>query len=93
VGDIIIDWWDGAFLSSGAIAAQRFFREAAQTLPLLIEEPGTADILDPMKVHRIRLAKDQGMRLGNRHAKRVQVIERSLPFDRFDKIYPTSTDV
>jgi hypothetical protein len=36
--------------------------EAAQTLPLLIENAGTADILDAMKVHRIRLAKDQGLR-------------------------------
>jgi hypothetical protein len=36
--------------------------EAAQTLPLLIEKPGTADILDAMKMHRIRLAKDQGLR-------------------------------
>jgi hypothetical protein len=36
--------------------------EAAQTLPSLTEKPGTADILDAMKVHRIRLAKDQGLR-------------------------------
>lgn len=36
--------------------------EAEQTLPLLIEKPGTGDILDAMKVHRIRLAKDQGLR-------------------------------
>jgi len=61
-GDIIVEWWDGAFLSSGDDASRRFFMEAAQTLPLLIEKPGTADILDAMKVHRIRLAKDQGLR-------------------------------
>jgi SAM-dependent methyltransferase len=61
-GDIIIDWWDGAFLSNGDAASQRFFMEAAQTLPLFIEVPGTADVLDAMKVHRIRLAKDQGLR-------------------------------
>ena len=61
-GDIIVEWWYGAFLSSGDDASRRFFMEAAQTLPLLIEKPGTADILDAMKVHRIRLAKDQGLR-------------------------------
>jgi hypothetical protein len=49
-GDIIADWWnDGAFLSNGDVASQRFFMKAAQTLPLLIEKPGTADILDAMK--------------------------------------------
>jgi len=61
-GAIIVDWWEGAFLSNGADAHRRFFLEAAQTLPLLIETPGPADILDAMKVHRIRLAKDQGLR-------------------------------
>lgn len=52
-GDFIVHWWDGAFLSNGDDASRRFFMEAAQTLPLLIERPGTADILDAMKVHRI----------------------------------------
>jgi SAM-dependent methyltransferase len=61
-GAIIVDWWEGAFLSNGADAHRRFFLEAAQTLPLLIETPGPCDILDAMKVHRIRLAKDQGLR-------------------------------
>jgi SAM-dependent methyltransferase len=61
-GDIIVNWWDGAFLSASDEASRRFFMEAAQTLPLLIEKPGTADILDAMKMHRIRLAKDQGLR-------------------------------
>jgi SAM-dependent methyltransferase len=61
-GDIIVDWWDGAFLSSGDDASRRFFMEAAQTLPLLVEKAGTGDVLDAMKVHRIRLAKDQGLR-------------------------------
>ena len=61
-GDIIIDWWNGAFLSGGDDASGRFYMEAAQTLPLLIAKPGTNDVLDAMKVHRIRLAKDQGLR-------------------------------
>jgi hypothetical protein len=61
-GDIIIDWWDGAFLSTGEDGTRRFYMEAAQTLPLPIEKPGANDILDAMKVHRMRLAKDQGLR-------------------------------
>ena len=61
-GNIIVDWWDGAYLADGAAASQRFFTEAAQTLPLLIDQPAPADILDAMKLHRIRLAKDQGLR-------------------------------
>ena len=52
-GDFIVHWWDGAFLSNGDDASRRFFMEAAQTLPLLIERSGTANILDAMKVHRI----------------------------------------
>lgn len=36
-GDIIVEWWDGAFLSSADDASPRFFMEAAQTLPLLIK--------------------------------------------------------
>lgn len=62
VGDIIVNWWDGAFLSNGDDARQRFFMEATQTLPLLIAAPGTTDLLDAMKLHRIRLARDQGLR-------------------------------
>jgi len=61
-GEIIVDWWDGAVLSNSGFAAPRFFMEAAQTLPLLIKAPATADLLDAMQVHRIRLAKEQGMR-------------------------------
>lgn len=61
-GNIIVDWWDGAYLADDAAASQRFFTEAAQTLPLLINQPAPGDILDAMKLHRIRLAKDQGLR-------------------------------
>jgi hypothetical protein len=60
--DCITDWWEGAFLSGGADATSRFFLEAAQTLPLLIARPTPADIIEAMKMHRIRLAKDQGLR-------------------------------
>jgi SAM-dependent methyltransferase len=60
--DCITDWWEDAFLADGQTSKHRFYLEAAQTLPLLIEHPGPADIIDAMKVHRIRLAKDQGLR-------------------------------
>jgi hypothetical protein len=58
----IIDWWEGAFLDDSQGARARFFLEAGQTLPLLVSGPGTSDIIDAMKMHRIRLSKDQGLR-------------------------------
>jgi SAM-dependent methyltransferase len=60
--EYITNWWEGAFLAGSDDSRSRFFLEAAQTLPLLIESPAPADIIDAMKVHRIRLAKDQGLR-------------------------------
>jgi protein-L-isoaspartate O-methyltransferase len=60
--ETITDWWEGAFLAGDAHTRSRFFLEAGQTLPLLIESPSPADVIDAMKVHRIRLAKDQGLR-------------------------------
>ncbi len=60
--EYITSWWEGAFLSGSDNAKKQFFLEAAQTLPLLIERPAAEDILDAMIVHRIRLAKDQGLR-------------------------------
>lgn len=61
-GDYITNWWGDAFLARGDDARRRFFLEAGQTLPLLIEHPAPADVIDATKVHRIRLAKDQGLR-------------------------------
>jgi len=60
--EYITNWWEGAFLAGSDDAKNRFYLEAGQTLPLLIERPAPADIIDAMKVHRIRLAKDQGLR-------------------------------
>jgi SAM-dependent methyltransferase len=60
--EYITNWWEGAFLAGNEDSRSRFFLEAGQTLPLLIESPAPADIIDAMKVHRIRLAKDQGLR-------------------------------
>lgn len=61
-GDIIGSWWDDAFLSQGDGVRRQFFLEAVQTLPLLVTDPTAADVIDAMKLHRIRLAKDQGLR-------------------------------
>ena len=60
--DTITHWWEGAFLAGDGDSRRRFFLEAGQTLPLLIECPAPANIIEAMKVHRIRLAKDQGLR-------------------------------
>ncbi len=60
--ECITNWWDDAFLASSDDSRRQFFIEAAQTLPLLIERPAPTDIIDAMKMHRIRLAKDQGLR-------------------------------
>ncbi|WBS01534.1 class I SAM-dependent methyltransferase [Pseudoduganella sp. SL102] len=60
--DWITEWWASAFIDRGEEPRQRFFLEAAQTLPLLVASPGTADVIDAMKIHRIRLSKDQGLR-------------------------------
>lgn len=60
--DYITSWWIDAFLSQGDGPRRQFFLEASQTLPILVTDPGTADIIDAMKVHRIRLSKDQGLR-------------------------------
>lgn len=55
-------WWSEAFLSAGSEASARFFLEAGQSLPLLTGHAQASDIIDAMKMHRIRLAKDQGLR-------------------------------
>ena len=58
----ITEWWEGAFLSAGTDARRRFFLEAGQTLPMLEASVSPTDLIDAMKVQRIRLAKDQGLR-------------------------------
>jgi SAM-dependent methyltransferase len=60
--EAISEWWSDAFLSQGDGARRQFFLEAVQTLPILVAEPGLEDVIDAMKVHRIRLGKDQGLR-------------------------------
>lgn len=56
------EWWREAFLNQGEGLRRQFFLEAAQTLPVLADDPGPADVIDAMQVHRIRLGKDQGLR-------------------------------
>jgi hypothetical protein len=58
----ISEWWSGAFLSQGDGLRRQFFLEAQQTLPILVTSPEPGDVIDAMKVHRIRLSKDQGLR-------------------------------
>jgi protein-L-isoaspartate O-methyltransferase len=60
--DCISSWWRDAFLSQGEDMRRQFFLEASQTLPILVTSPESADVIDAMKVHRIRLSKDQGLR-------------------------------
>jgi len=55
-------WWEEAFLSTGTDARLRFFLEAEQTLPMLDATGCSTDLIDAMKLQRIRLAKDQGLR-------------------------------
>lgn len=60
--EYISNWWADAFLDQGKEQRRQFFLEATQTLPILAANPGTTDIIDAMKLHRIRLSKDQGLR-------------------------------
>jgi len=59
---VISEWWEDAFLSQGDGLRRQFFLEASQTLPILMTNPAQGDVIDAMKVHRIRLSKDQGLR-------------------------------
>ena len=58
----ITDWWEEAFLSMGTDARLRFFLEAEQTLPMLDATTCSTDLIDAMKLQRIWLARDQGLR-------------------------------
>jgi protein-L-isoaspartate O-methyltransferase len=60
--DYIINWWSEAFLNNGDDSAHQFFLEAGQTLPMLVVQPSPDDVIDAMKLHRMRLSKDQGLR-------------------------------
>lgn len=70
----ITAWWEDAFLSTGTDARHRFFLEAEQTLPMLETAASPADLIDAMKVQRIRLAKDQGLRPWEPVARRERLV-------------------
>jgi len=59
----ISEWWNDAFLSQGEGLRRQFFLEAQQTLPILVASPTPEDVIDAMQVHRIRLGRDQGLRV------------------------------
>ncbi len=86
--DTISQWWNDAFLNQGEGMRRQFFLEASQTLPILVANPEPVDIIDAMKVHRIRLGKDQGLRPWEP----AQVTNRNLPtkLDGFPSL-PIST--
>lgn len=60
--DYITSWWADAFIDVGVDSRRRFFLEAGLTLPTLVAQPSAQDVIDAMKIHRIRLANDQGLR-------------------------------
>ena len=60
--EYITSWWSDAYLNIGDNPRRQFFLEARQTLPIFVERPSPDDVIEAMKMHRIRLSKDQGLR-------------------------------
>jgi hypothetical protein len=58
----------------GGDARQRFFVEAEQTLTMSAAPASPAELIDAMKVQRIRLARDQGLRPWEPAASRDRLI-------------------
>lgn len=57
----IAEWWADAFINPSAESGERFFSEARQTLPIHAGNADIAEVIDAMKLHRIRLSQDQGL--------------------------------
>jgi len=72
--DRITAWWEEAFLAAGTDSRHRFFLEAEQTLPMLQSAGSPADLIDAMKVQRIRLAREQGLRPWEPAARRERLM-------------------
>lgn len=70
----IAQWWEQGFFAAGVEARHRFFVEAGQTLPMLRCTPDAQDLIDAMKVQRMRLAKDQGLRPWEPPVAREQIV-------------------
>ncbi|MCC2956433.1 methyltransferase domain-containing protein [Massilia sp. IC2-477] len=77
--DTISAWWSEAFLSEGDGLRRQFFLEAQQTLPILVTDPDLTDVIDAMKVHRIRLSKDQGLRPWDPSVERNRTVFAGAP--------------
>jgi hypothetical protein len=63
-GDTKGEWWSDAVLSQCEGLPRQFFLEAQQTLPVLVTIRERANLIDAMKVHRIRLSEPPGNRGG-----------------------------
>lgn len=58
----IVGWWTEAYITPSTESKMRFFSEAKQTLPIYSEALDVTEVIDAMKLHRIRLNRDQGLR-------------------------------
>jgi SAM-dependent methyltransferase len=56
---VIEEWWSNAYIGNSEESRDRFFSEAQQTLPLHSSRVNSIDVIDAMKLHRIRLHQDQ----------------------------------
>lgn len=71
--DRIAAWWDRAYLRWSEVLAERFRREAAASLPILVEDPQSIepdDVLDGLAVKRLMLKVTQQMPEWNGHPRR-----------------------
>ena len=60
--DRIRAWWEGAYLTGGAVLHGRFLEEAAASLPTLPgDSAGAEHVFAAMSLQRLRLHRDQGV--------------------------------
>jgi hypothetical protein len=59
---VIEEWWSNAYIDNSEELRDRFFSEAQQTLPLYSRLVNPVDVIDAMKLHRIRLHQDQQLK-------------------------------
>lgn len=52
--ELIVNWWDDAYLGPSVESAMRFFSEPRQTLPIHSENVELPEVIDAMKLHRHR---------------------------------------
>ena len=56
---VIAEWWSNAFIRDSEESKDQFFSEAQQTLFLCASQMDLVDVIDAMKMHRLRLHQDQ----------------------------------